>query len=99
MPGPTHYTRPQTWAFGGEQGEQMLPLDFVDIGQNTNIFVTILTFCQYTITRLTFSSYGPFVLTGAFNPLVSQRAKFQQLKKLPPTKTYADAYDRKLGSG
>ena len=73
----------------------MLPLDFANIGQNTKKIATILTFCQNTII-VTFLSSGPFAHTGALNPLVSHRAKFQQLKNCPPPKkkTSADAHEQ-----
>ena len=72
-----HHGRPE-----GGKGEQMLPLDFANIGHYTNIFVTILTFCQMSeyvlIQTLFFQALGLLHTHGAFNPLDSHRAKFQQ---------------------
>ena len=37
-PSPTYHTGLQTWASGERAREANAPLDFADIGQNTNIF-------------------------------------------------------------
>ena len=74
------------WASGGgARGSKCSPW----ILQTLIIILAFLS--QYwhfvRILLLSFSSSGPFAHTGAFNPLVSHRAKFQQLNKIaPPTK-------------
>ena len=81
-----------------EQGEANAPPWILQtFGQNNNILhhnTNILSNYYYYYFQALDLLHTRVLNTGALNPLVSHRAKFQRLQKFtPPTNSSADAFD------
>ena len=67
------------WVSGGGARGSKCPLDFANIGHNTNIFVTILTFCRNTITNI--FKLWTFCKHGCFQPDPRQNVHRQNVQR------------------